>query len=1568
MRLPFRVESTIAPARRSVANRASLIRSQKWLRRALVPVVEILESRMLLSAATLDPSFSGDGKLTTDFGNGAVDQAFRVRLTSGKILVAGQSGTDLALARYTSAGALDSTFSGDGKLTLNLSPAGSASNVDVARALAITADGKYLVAGEGNGDFAVARYNSDGTIDTGFGGGDGIATADFFGKVGAGAYGMTTTPGGKIVLVGHAFDGTDYDLALARFNSDGTLDTTFGVGGAEGNGKVTYDFAGQSDNGNAIWRLGSGRLLVAATVTWADADDETAPADSDAAVLRFLPNGTLDKSFATGGSDGDGIATVDFTADAATSGYTNDYASALDVSCTGDIYLTGTVTGTAAAGYDYDAAVARLKSTGAIDTTFGGGDGKITIDFAAANDYGNAIDELPDGKILVAGSAQSSDGNYRLALTRLISTGGLDTTFTGTSGKTTTDFATGTTDLGNSMAVSSDGKIIVAGAAGNDFAVVRYTGGGTFNDGRRCAARTLVPKSAATADTIGDAADADLYAIDVDAGQTLTFDVDRASGSALNSLLRLFDSNGVALISNDNANAPGETSAAPTDSYIKYTFPKTGTYYVGVSSTGNASYDPVGGANFTGGKTTGGYALTVGDATVASAADSDDTLTEAVSTAVGSTKSTTISGGSDVDVYKFTVTAGQTVGFDVDLGSGSTLNSYLRVFNASGDAFAINDDGAASGESLGKASYVSCKFASAGTYYVAVSSYANVYYDVFTGQNDYGGSATTGSYSLVLTNVTTSTTTDTSDQTTEASSISIGSSVTSSIVSGTDVNVYKFTVTAGQKIGFDVDATTGSRIDSYLRVFNSSGTQLTSNHHGAATGETLGSTSYVEYTFTSAGTYYVAISSYANVSYNVVTGSGDVSGATTGGYSLYLVNKNVTATDTNDTISESSSITIGGATVSGSVTNSTDVNVYRFTVTGGRTIEIDVDGATFDSYVRVFDANGVQVVYNNDGAAPGETVGKSSFVRRTFTTGGTYYFAISGNPNTSYNVVNGTGDVAGATGSYTVNVKDVTAPTGDTDDQISEATYLPLSYSAAGAVNVATDVDMFSIRVTAAGNVRFDVDPANGSSLNSYLRLFNSSGTQIASNDNAAAPGEALGTSAYLSYNFTTPGSYFVAVSGSGNSGYSATAGTGDTSGSTGGYLLTANFPNNADPDDQIPEARPLSIGAAAKGDSISNSTDVDLYRFTVSAGQTIAFDLDLTTGSSIDSYLWLRDGQGYTVGTNNDAAAPGESRTTTASYLEHTFNAGGTYYAGVSGYPNYGYSVITGSGDTFGSTGGYTIALSNVATQDPDDQLGEAHAIAIGGSDSDTIDSFGDVDLYKFTVPSGKTIAFDLDLPTGSTLDSYLWVHDSEGYTVSTNNDSGAPGESRDTGASYLEHTFKTGGTFYFGISSYTNYNYDVKTGGRDVWGTTKGAYTVSLSDVGAQDGDDQIGEARTVSIGGSVSEAISTRGDVDLFKFTVSAGQTIAFDVDGTSGSTLDAYLWVRDADGYTVDSNDNYPAPGETAGSMPYLSHKFTKGGTYYVGISSYFNYNYDILTGGRDVWGATTGGYTLHLRLL
>jgi uncharacterized delta-60 repeat protein len=235
----------------------------------------------------LDKSFSADGKTTTSLGT-SVAEAYGVVLQGdGKIVLAGfttltATGCDIALVRYSADGTLDKSFSGDGKVTTPLS-----SLDDVARSVAVQPDGKIVVAGYTTGglaesDVALVRYNADGTLDTGFDG-DGKVTTSI-GLFDNRAYSMAIQSDGRILVVGYTGEGGECNLAMVRYETDGGLDATFGR-----EGMVVLPFGSIDPVGLDVALQPDGKIVVAASV-WNGID-------YDFMLLRCHADGTPDRSF-----------------------------------------------------------------------------------------------------------------------------------------------------------------------------------------------------------------------------------------------------------------------------------------------------------------------------------------------------------------------------------------------------------------------------------------------------------------------------------------------------------------------------------------------------------------------------------------------------------------------------------------------------------------------------------------------------------------------------------------------------------------------------------------------------------------------------------------------------------------------------------------------------------------------------------------------------------------------------------------------------------------------------------------------------------------------------------------------------------------------------------------------------------------------------------------------------------------------------------------------------------------------------------------------------------------------
>ncbi len=400
---------------------------------------------------TLDPDFGTDGTVTTDLDH-SDDYGQSVAIqTNGKILVAGLSKAgpiippDYALVRYNTDGSLDTSFNTTGKVTTDFGDRDEKGN-DVA----VQPDGKIIVVGNSDYDVVVLRYNSDGSLDTTFSG-DGIVTTAV-GPSASDGFAVTIQSDGKIVVAGRSVNVlTDDDFTVLRYNSNGSLDASFGNSGV-----VITDFDDHDDNHASTVAIQSdGKILVAGS-SWSIPDNK-----SDCVLIRYDGGGNLDTTFNSTGFVVTGLGET----------RCNDVVIQHD----GKIVAVGTNYD----GDDHDVVVIRYNSDGSLDTSFNN-TGIVMTDLDS-DDYAQSVALQSNGKIVVAGSI---DQNF--ALMRYKSDGSPDTGFS-TSGIVTTSIGT-ISAFGQALAIQPDGKIVVAGhndsdAGDIDFAVARYIG----DDPRPCA-------------------------------------------------------------------------------------------------------------------------------------------------------------------------------------------------------------------------------------------------------------------------------------------------------------------------------------------------------------------------------------------------------------------------------------------------------------------------------------------------------------------------------------------------------------------------------------------------------------------------------------------------------------------------------------------------------------------------------------------------------------------------------------------------------------------------------------------------------------------------------------------------------------------------------------------------------------------------------------------------------------------------------------------------------------------------------------------------------------------------
>jgi len=426
------------------------IRPCRLLALVLSAFISLLAGASVAIAAPgdLDPTF-GNGGLVAISGYGTPTRAGGMTLQSdGRIVTVGETvSEDWAISRFNSDGTPDTSFSGDGVQTLDMGGSDSAADV------VVQPDGKLVVVGwatvSGRGVFGVARFESDGELDSSFSG-DGIATTDF--GTDASATAVALQSDGRIVVVGVA----NGNYALARYNADGSLDETFGDGGTK-----TTDLGYEQQGATAVAVQPDGKLVVtglAAEITTDEPDDFL--------VMRYTADGSLDPSFS-----GDGVQITTW----------DDDSDAVDVALQpdGKIVIIGDAYSDISGGFDFG--VARYLPDGTPDSSFGDG-GQYSIDFDGGNDFPTALGLQSDGRIVIAGGTLLGT-DHDFALARLNPDGSLDAGF-GDDGKVTTVFDAGSTHA-YGVAIQADTQIVAAGnliptVSGPDqLAMARYEGGGT---------------------------------------------------------------------------------------------------------------------------------------------------------------------------------------------------------------------------------------------------------------------------------------------------------------------------------------------------------------------------------------------------------------------------------------------------------------------------------------------------------------------------------------------------------------------------------------------------------------------------------------------------------------------------------------------------------------------------------------------------------------------------------------------------------------------------------------------------------------------------------------------------------------------------------------------------------------------------------------------------------------------------------------------------------------------------------------------------------------------------------
>jgi uncharacterized delta-60 repeat protein len=427
---------------------------------------------MALAPGDLDSSFGVDGKVVARVGAAAHDGAAAAMLPDGGILVAGAAftgdpGYNIVLARFLPDGTADAAFGVEGQVSAIL-PVSFQAN-----ALAVQPDGKIVVAGSTGNilfgaehliDMTLARFNTDGSLDTGFGNG-GVVITDVFNNEDR-ATAVVILPDGRILTGGWAATfgfPLQYEFVLARYLPDGQRDPSFGV-----NGLQITDFFGSWDFLKALAVQPDGKIVAVGEVKFTPF---SIPSNffMSVGLARFHPDGQLDLAFGEGGK-----VHTEFFDEVGNQQHSSAQSVALQDD--GKIVIAGhTILGN---GFQNRAVIlARYLPDGSLDSHFGT-EGRVVTDLGRVDCVGNSVLLQPDGRIVAAGSHAAVDGfsnvsdNRNFLVLRYHANGDVDRNF-GSVGAVITEFDAGF-DSASSVLQQTDGKLIAAGSASGGFGLARY--------------------------------------------------------------------------------------------------------------------------------------------------------------------------------------------------------------------------------------------------------------------------------------------------------------------------------------------------------------------------------------------------------------------------------------------------------------------------------------------------------------------------------------------------------------------------------------------------------------------------------------------------------------------------------------------------------------------------------------------------------------------------------------------------------------------------------------------------------------------------------------------------------------------------------------------------------------------------------------------------------------------------------------------------------------------------------------------------------------------------------------
>ncbi len=637
-------------------------------------------------------------------------------------------------------------------------------------------------------------------------------------------------------------------------------------------------------------------------------------------------------------------------------------------------------------------------------------------------------------------------------------------------------------------------------------------------------------------------------------------------------------------------------------------------------------------------------------------------------------------GANDVDVYKLVLgETGTLSAILADTNGGTSFTADVRLFDSAGNPLAI----ATGTSSAGYPTLTTANPLAVGTYYVGVSSAGNAAYHITDGTAAAGGN-TTGDYTLTLSisnpdpngvpqgavavDLTNPNFVDSQTQvvsnvyngTLGSDPAPTGSSTRITVANG-DVDMFKVIApdTGVLTATADTSAYAFTGADTYIELLDSNFNVLASNGKRSNSP----SSSQVNFDVTVGSTYYVAVTTYANRNFSPVDPYSRVQGSTSTQtqYDTYLTFDNG---NTNGTALLATPATVGHV-VTGSISSSDPamgsdggakyVNWYTYANNTNVTALLDL---TATSTTTGFAPNLQFWTLSSDGSSitqVGGITGSGQSLIYSVTPGQTIYASVTGAGNSNFNWYSlGSGN-GGQTGAYSLasSLLATNAVSTLNDNSIDFGTPTAITAGSAVSGNLGTDnglivgdtdIDLYKFVPTTSGAFDVRTDTSQEGSADTYLRLFDSAGNQIAANDNATN----ATTGSFVRATLVAGQTYYIGVSGSGNSAYSAVTNTGAASGATGNYVLAI---------------------AAATSPAISISTPSPVSPSLGGTSVGFVVSLDFASTASVTVNYATADGTAvagtdYTTTAGTLTFAPGEtSKTITVPILLSTAGSGDTTF-----------------------------------------------------------------------------------------------------------------------------------------------------------------------------------------------------------------------------------------------------------------------------------------------------------------